>query len=457
MRRYISAIILIFAGINIYAYNFSYANDAIQYLQKGESKQFFDKLKKSVGFNDLVSQFYMAQCLEYGIATDIDLQNAFLMYRRAAERGFPPAMKELARCYSDGIGVEANESRAREWEVRYGNRKESLELTDIVGIHLSGGSQHSHNELASNSGSSASQQKSNKDSHKQSAPQTQPRPAVKQSAEKTVAKVPEKSNIAAIPDVDKDIPVSRLSNTNLFALVIANENYQEAATVENALNDGEIFAEYCKKTLGIPATNVQLVKNATLNNIKREINRMRQIADAYKGDASFLIYYAGHGLPDEKTRDAYLMPVDGFHSDISTCYSLAELYDAIANMPSKKTIVMLDACFSGATRDGDMIMAARGVALKPKTTIPSGNTIVFSSASGDETAYPYSEKKHGLFTYFLLKNLKETKGETTLGELADYVQDNVMKKSIIINGKSQTPTANASQELGNEWKSWKLK
>ena len=80
-----------------------------------------------------------------------------------------------------------------------------------------------------------------------------------------------------------------------------------------------------------------------------------------------------------------------------------------------------------------MLASARGVALKAKGDVPQGNMVVFSAASGDETAYPYKEKGHGLFTYFLLKKLQESKGDCTLGELGEYIQTNVRQQSVVIN------------------------
>ena len=69
-----------------------------------------------------------------------------------------------------------------------------------------------------------------------------------------------------------------------------------------------------------------------------------------------------------------------------------------------------------------------------------GNLVVVSAAQGDQTAYPYSEKQHGLMTYFLLKKLQETKGEATLGELSDYIITNVKRVSLVEQGKSQIPS-----------------
>lgn len=66
----------------------------------------------------------------------------------------------------------------------------------------------------------------------------------------------------------------------------------------------------------------------------------------------------------------------------------------------------------------------------------------------------YEEARHGLFTYFLLKKLKETKGSVTMGELSDYIQEQVKRYSIVENGKSQTPTVMTSDNLRGSWKDY---
>ena len=248
-------------------------------------------------------------------------------------------------------------------------------------------------------------------------------------------------------DVDTNIPSSGIVNDKTFAVIVANEKYQSVTEVDYAENDGNMFREYCHKTLGVPEKNIHFVPNATLVNMWAQVDWLESIAKAYDGDASLIFYYAGHGIPDEGTRDAYLLPVDGSGSNVKTGYKLSELYSSLSKFPTRQTVVLLDACFSGAERTGDMLVAARGVALKSKKEVPKGNLIVFSAASEDETAYQYTDKGHGLFTYFLLKKLKETKGDVSLGDLAAYVQEQVYRHSVIENSKSQTPTVILSSEL----------
>ncbi|MCL2040576.1 MAG: WG repeat-containing protein [Bacteroidales bacterium] len=258
-------------------------------------------------------------------------------------------------------------------------------------------------------------------------------------------------------DVDMDIPKTDVKNNKTFAIIIANENYRRESKVEFAQNDGETFRKYCIQTLGLPETNVHYTADATLNDIRGEINWLSSVADAYKGEASIIFYYAGHGIPDESARTAYLLPVDGFGTDLRSGYKLDELYETMGKMPAKSVTVFMDACFSGAQRSGDMMASARGVAIKTAPGAPTGNMIVFSAAQGDETAFPYREKGHGMFTYFLLKKLQETKGDVTLGELGNYITTHVGQQSVVVNRKSQTPTVTPASAMADTWEGMRLK
>ncbi|MBQ8592692.1 MAG: caspase family protein [Bacteroidaceae bacterium] len=261
----------------------------------------------------------------------------------------------------------------------------------------------------------------------------------------------------ASSDVDIDIPTVSGSNESTFAIIIANEYYQTESAVHYALNDGRTFKSYCQNVLGIPEENIHLRENATLNNIQAEIDWVGKVARVYEGQANIIVYYAGHGIPDEATGSSYLLPVDGVGNNVKTGYSLETLYATLGAMPAKAVTVFMDACFSGSLRGDGMLAAARGVAIYVEEEAPQGNMVVFSAAQGDETAYPYAEKGHGLFTYYLLKKLKETKGNVSYGELATYLKQQVSRRSIVVNSKSQTPVTSASVNMDGKWEKMKLR
>ena len=256
--------------------------------------------------------------------------------------------------------------------------------------------------------------------------------------------------------VDKNIPVTKEKKSNTFAVIIANENYEQVAKVPYAINDGSIFKQYCEKTLGIPATNIHFVPDATINNIRQQVNWLSQVCQAYNGQANIIFYYAGHGVPDEQSKTAFLLPKDGNGMDITTGYKLDDLYKTLGQLPAKSVTIFLDACFSGSKREDGMLTSARGIAIKVKNGQPVGKMVVFTAATGDETAYPNNTEGHGMFTYYLLKKLQETSGNVTYEELGNYIRQNVSRQSIVLNGKSQTPTVIPSADA-TDWQNWKLK
>ncbi len=257
-------------------------------------------------------------------------------------------------------------------------------------------------------------------------------------------------------DVDMDIPVTKDKNNNTYVIIIANEDYQTFSDVTFALNDGKMFNEYCQKTLGIPQANIQYLPNATLNTMRRAINTLKtKLNNTANGNAKAIVYYSGHGTPDVKTESAYLLPVDSY-DDMQSAMSLSWMYEKLGEANSGQVTYFLDACFSGAGRDGLALSDDRAVMIKPKETPVANNSIVFSAATGTQTAHPYHEKQHGIFTYFLLKKLQETKGDVSYGELSDYINSNVRAIAAKNNNKEQTPTTVAGTP-DNSWKSIKLK
>lgn len=256
-------------------------------------------------------------------------------------------------------------------------------------------------------------------------------------------------------DVDIDIPVVKTDkNLNTYCVIIANENYEDIPVVDYASRDGEVFREYCIKTLGVPEKQIKSFINASYTDIKRALNWVETMTDISEGNSKVIFYYAGHGIPDEKEKASYLIPTDGFPKDITTCFKLGDIYARLGKLKTQNVTVLLDACFSGVKRgSGQALIAARGVALKPRAEVLPANMVVFTAASDDETALSYGEKRHGMFTYFLLDRLKKSKGETSFGELFMHLSQNVKKSSMLENDKLQTPNVAYSTALGRKWES----
>ena len=250
--------------------------------------------------------------------------------------------------------------------------------------------------------------------------------------------------IATGSDIDLDIPIIK-RNSNAFVLVIANEDYEYEERVSYAENDGNSFVNYSKNIFNVPENRIHFIKNASLNKIKYELSWLTQMCRHY--NASCYIYYAGHGIPANDLSAAYLLPIDGYSSDVSTGLNLEDLYAELGDIQST---VFIDACFSGAHRSGGMLQSNRGVRITPKMKAPRSNTIVITACQSNETAYGDDLEEHGIFTYYLLKCIKESNGNIRLGDLYAQVRKNVYNTSIK-NNKVQTPSIYVADENVEIW------
>ncbi|MBQ9758921.1 MAG: leucine-rich repeat protein [Opitutales bacterium] len=249
--------------------------------------------------------------------------------------------------------------------------------------------------------------------------------------------------------VDKDIPVNpETPARNIFVAVVANEKYRYVAPVNFAENDGQIFREYCRKTLGVPEKQIRFFKNATVGDMNLALNWL-ETRGKLPG-AELIFYYSGHGVPDDSDRTAYLLPVDGDPSGLGFLRSLNDVYAQLARSRAKIAAVFLDACFSGMRRDNAPLVSAKGVRRAASSgdisRLPS-NLVVFTAASGDQTAHFANAEKHGLFTYVLLKKLKETRGNVSFAELAEYLRKIVPEQSLKLGDFEQTPSVLAHDDF----------
>lgn len=278
------------------------------------------------------------------------------------------------------------------------------------------------------------------------------------SAEKLVVESTKDQNVditvaSLSSDIDRNIPENDLKNPNKVALIIGNENYSglnAEINVEYARRDAEIFRNYAAKTLGVEEKNLFFIVNATSGVMNRQIDLVSELVKRLGNEAELIFYYAGHGFPDETNQTPYLIPVDVNASNLTSAVPLQKVYQKFSETNAKKVTLLLDACFSGGGRNQG-ILSARAVRIKPKEEAISGNMVVFAASSGDQTALPYSEQQHGMFSYFLMKKLQESSGAVTFGELFNYLKNKVGVESLRVNGKSQDPNVIYSPLLMETW------
>jgi C-terminal peptidase prc len=254
-------------------------------------------------------------------------------------------------------------------------------------------------------------------------------------------------SLVVTSDVD-NLPTTKVKKQpNNYAIVIGIEQYrQNLPKADFAVHDAEVITEYLAKTLGFPEENIITLLNdrATKSDFEKYFEKW--LGNNVEKNSTIFVYYSGHGAPNPKTGDAYLVPYDGDPVFIDeTGYSLRRLLKALSKLEVKKIIVALDSCFSGAGGKSVMAKGARPLVLKlDQAFVPPDNMIVMSASSGSQISSTYEEKGHGLFTYFLLRGIKNEKvvrsdGTISVSDLFGYVQPQVERIARKQYNNEQTP------------------
>lgn len=271
-------------------------------------------------------------------------------------------------------------------------------------------------------------------------------------------------------DVDTVIPVAKQKAKNLFVLIIANGNYRYGDGVSTAIHDGEIVKEYCIKTLGAQPDHVVFAKDADNVMMSDYIDGFVSLIEDHRDDGRFLLFYYGHGAPspDRSIADAYLIPVNLAPGSNMQRHAISrnDLMHRLQNAKPKQMVVCLEACFNGGTNNG----GGEHVYTQSNTSAPmleddvdatsfTGNIVLITASSGEQSAHAMPHGAHNVFTYQLLKALKESQGNITWGNLFYQARLGTRDYSRLTmhHTKPQTPTCVPSITLGEAWKDWPVK
>ncbi len=247
--------------------------------------------------------------------------------------------------------------------------------------------------------------------------------------------------------------VPSLQQPQAYAVVIGISQYREEAIpkVPYAVKDAEAIAQMLERQAGIPKTHIRLLTDA-----KATGNDLRTVEDwlklRVKPESTVYVYYAGHGTPNPKTGEAYLVPWDGNPDYPSGLFPLNDLYAALSKLPAKDVVVLLDACFSGAQGRSVLAKGARPMVISVENPLlASGKVIVLAASTGNQISSDYDKAGHGLFTHAVLTGLhgaadKDKNGLVTLKELYPYVREQVAMKAVEELNREQTPVLLPGEE-----------
>lgn len=243
----------------------------------------------------------------------------------------------------------------------------------------------------------------------------------------------EQSDVVPSVDVD-DVPQSEaIPNKNRYAVVIGIERYRrDLPNVNFASHDAKVVREYLTKRLGFSEQNVVSLINDHAAKSDMEKYLEYWLPEHVDNDSTVLIYFSGHGAPNLKTNEGYILPYDGDPTYLDgTGYSLKRLYETLEKSPAKEVVVMLDSCFSGTGGRSVISKGLRPVVISVENPLlAGGKTVVLTASSGVQSSSTYNSKSHGLLTYFLLKGLQgsadqNNDGKIDLSEVYAYLRPQV--------------------------------
>ncbi|MDQ1296163.1 MAG: hypothetical protein QG611_141, partial [Bacteroidota bacterium] len=143
----------------------------------------------------------------------------------------------------------------------------------------------------------------------------------------------------------EDIP--EIAKGRYFALLIGINDYQydEIADLENPIKDAESLYNVLLSKYTFEKDNILLLNNPTQSTI---ITTLDDLGKKLTSNDNLLIFYAGHGYWDDKGKVGYWFPSDASKNSTVNWFRNSTLRDFIGSIQTKHTILIADACFSGA-------------------------------------------------------------------------------------------------------------
>jgi len=223
---------------------------------------------------------------------------------------------------------------------------------------------------------------------------------------------------------------------NFYALLIGINDYQspEINDLDNPLKDAESLYKVLLSKYVFKEENVIFLKNPTLADI---IATLDNLAGKLSVNDNLLIFYAGHGYWDEKGKLGYWFPSDATKNSTVKWFRNSTLRDFIGSIQTKHTLLIADACFSGAifkTRAA-FIDASKGI--KKLDELPSRKAMT----SGILQEVP----DESIFIKYLVKRLAENEEEFLPSELLFS-----SFKTAVMDNSSNVPQFGVIQNVGDE-------
>jgi TPR repeat protein len=248
-------------------------------------------------------------------------------------------------------------------------------------------------------------------------------------------------------------------NADSIAIVIGNKTYRQTVPVDFAHNDADAIGDYLVKGLGFRPGNVTIMKDATQSEIVQVFGSERNpqgrlFNRAVEAKSNVFVFFSGHGVPDLKSRQPFLLPSDGDANQAESGYLLDTLYRNLELVKQKigvdrQLIIMIDACFTGETgRKGETLLAVSTPGFAPARPRAGNGIVRLIATSGTAPANWDENLKLSLFTSRFLMGVSGLasqrraaagSNQVQWADLVAYMKDEVQQTARRTSGREQIP------------------
>jgi hypothetical protein len=234
-----------------------------------------------------------------------------------------------------------------------------------------------------------------------------------------------------------------------FALIIGNTEYTDPGLAQLTApgKDAEDFARVLQTKDICDFDDVKISLNEPSSAV---IEAVDEFFDQKKPDDLLVLYFSGHGVKDE-IGSLYLAFKNTVRSRLrSTAIKSDYIREAMDQSRSKRQVLILDCCNSGAFPQGTK--AEIGGAMGMAKAFQGYGRFVLTASDATQFAWEgdkiIGETDNSLFTHFLVKGLEgeadsDGDGKITVDEIYDYTYQQISKVT-----PKQTPTKSSSKQEG---------
>jgi hypothetical protein len=240
---------------------------------------------------------------------------------------------------------------------------------------------------------------------------------------------------ADVPPVQNEV-IPEIYKGRYFAFLIGINDYQslEISDLDKPIKDAESLYNVLLTQYTFEKENIIFLKNPTQSDI---IMTLDDLGKKLNENDNLLIFYAGHGHWDDKGKIGYWFPTDASKNNTVNWFRNSTLRDFIGSIVTKHTLLIADACFSGAIFKSRAAFTEAPQGIETLYELPSRKAMT----SGILQIVP----DESVFIKYLVKRLEENQEKFLPSELLFS-----SFKTAVMNNSLNVPQFGVIQNVGDE-------